>query len=514
MPQGFGQEQLIKGRYLITKRLDKDKNLNENRSIGVFGYVYLALDTLEDNSPVVIKALKDDWIENQTIKKLFLKEAEALNRLKQESRIVRLLSSREQINGEVFFLEDAGRPFFVMEFIKGKNLRETLRAGKLKNKIVSHYVEQLAIALTSIHEQNIIHRDLKPENIMIVEKDNQPDQIKIIDFGTALVGYSAYFPSTIYTDTHQRPFVGTPAYASPEHLERNETAVGEVFTLAAIAYEMLTGKIAFLGNSIAQVKELQQKEVDFPAFLSGETIKVLRQGLALNPTKRYQKPIEFANDLQKALIDEQEVIPTIPITSAKPPTPENKWKKILPIAAILAFLAAGLFGLNYWNASNSAEISNTNTTVSPIISPQTAEILFSYSFDVQKMKNNLIDGKVFSTADISKIAFGDKFNLKVEREKDGNFYIIEQNGEVFEKIFPNEDKDAKSISAWRVSKPNQTFWFVRSNTSINFLENSPANQAEIRRFLHENQKTLETKANLNKIEVKGSDNLTVYKFSM
>jgi alkyl hydroperoxide reductase subunit AhpC len=153
----------------------------------------------------------------------------------------------------IFAVDDSeGVPVIVMEYVEGQPLSRMLEAGSLSASQAAHLGSQIARAMAAAHGQGIVHRDLKPANILITPGS----EVKITDFG--LSRRAAPPPTgeeTIeWEAAEQGKIAGTPGYMSPEQ-SRGEPATprSDVFSLGAVFYEMLTGKMAFTGNNVLQV---------------------------------------------------------------------------------------------------------------------------------------------------------------------------------------------------------------------------------------------------------------------
>jgi serine/threonine protein kinase len=147
-------------------------------------------------------------------------------------------------------------------------------------------LRQIAEGLREAHRQKIIHRDLKPENIMIDESGN----VKVMDFGIARLMTSRTLSFSV---------AGTPSYMSPEQLEgRNLDARSDIYTLGLVAYEMLTGRAAFSGNSPVSIAK-QQMDGGPPAprninaAIPPELETFILRAIELEPARRYQSLDEF-----------------------------------------------------------------------------------------------------------------------------------------------------------------------------------------------------------------------------
>jgi len=164
-PPGPGPGGRLKGRYLIERELGR----------GGVGVVFLARDERLHGMPVVIKFLLEDAGRNRWLIGKFSQEAEALTRINHPG-VVRVIDRD---------LSDDGRPFLVMEFIKGRPLRDVMGRGPMNLAYAAHIARQAGSALHAAHQQGVFHRDLKPENIMLEQLSGGDEQVKLIDFGIA-----------------------------------------------------------------------------------------------------------------------------------------------------------------------------------------------------------------------------------------------------------------------------------------------------------------------------------------
>lgn len=149
-----------------------------------------------------------------------------------------------------------GVPFIVMELLRGFSLAELLeRGGRLSFATARSLVEQIGGALESAHEQGVVHRDIKPHNVFITEgSKGYPLFVKVLDFGVAKMADSEMgSPSPALTETGV--VIGSAPYMSPEQLEgRSDVDLrADLWSLAIIVYEALTGERPFHGGSIVTV---------------------------------------------------------------------------------------------------------------------------------------------------------------------------------------------------------------------------------------------------------------------
>ena len=182
---------------------------------------------------------------------------------------------------------ETGRPYFVMELVRGIPIIEYCDQAKLSIRDRLDLFIKVCNAIQHAHQKGIIHRDIKPSNILITLHDGVPVP-RIIDFGIAKATQQELTELTIYTQHNQ--FIGTPAYMSPEQAEMSGLDIdtrSDIYSLGVLLYELLTGRTPF------DAKELMQSGID-------QMRKIIRE-------KEPQKPsIKFAT-LQ---IDEQSTTAT------------------------------------------------------------------------------------------------------------------------------------------------------------------------------------------------------------
>ncbi|MBI3504230.1 MAG: protein kinase [Proteobacteria bacterium] len=188
--------------------------------------------------------------------------------------------------------------FYVMPFIEGETIRERMtREGMLPIGDTVRIVQGAAAALDYAHRHGIIHRDIKPENILLQDK-----QALVADFGVAL----AVKNSANARITQTGISVGTPAYMSPEQAaaERNLDGRSDVYSLAAVMYEMLTGEPPFTGKNSAQI--MARLMTDVPASVHTRRSSVpeymsdaIDRALEKVPGDRFSTAAEFSDALER-----------------------------------------------------------------------------------------------------------------------------------------------------------------------------------------------------------------------
>ena len=229
-------------------------------------------------------------------------------------------------------LED-GSLYIVMEFLEGRNLNQVLRAdGPLKPDRALPILVQAAGALDEAHRFGIIHRDLKPENIFICQQGGLRDYAKVLDFGLAKVTERQMQPGSIIL-TQEGMVFGTPEFMSPEQAQgKTLTPASDIYSLATILYEVMTGKLPFdaknavdflnlhvAGTPIALNQRIPGKT--FPPLLEA----IIDRALAKRADDRFQTAADFGMALQ-AVLDGKTSLP--PNLSAGPDLSDQKTHKL------------------------------------------------------------------------------------------------------------------------------------------------------------------------------------------
>src|SRR5919199_1670947 len=193
------------------------------------GEIYRATDDVLGRA-VAVKILADRFAEDAAIRERFTREALAAARLSGEPNIVTIFDVGEW----------NGRPFIVMEYLGGGSLATVLRQeGEQPPERALEWLEQAARALDAAHAQGVVHRDVKPGNLLL----DRNGAVHVADFGIAS---AAGLDSLTITGT----VLGTAGYLSPEQATGNRaTPASDRYSLAVVAYEVLTGKRPFHADS-------------------------------------------------------------------------------------------------------------------------------------------------------------------------------------------------------------------------------------------------------------------------
>ncbi|MBX3219358.1 MAG: serine/threonine protein kinase [Labilithrix sp.] len=216
--------QVVSGRYRIQKLIGE----------GGMGAVYLAEHT-HMRKRVALKLLHAEMSTDEEVLARFRREAEAAAHVEHPN--VAAATDFGQTEDGAFFL--------VLEYVEGTSLRDVLDAGPMAPPRALHVVQQIALALERAHGAGIVHRDLKPENVMLVHRDDDPDFVKVLDFGIAKVEPHPQRDTT-QPLTRLGTILGTPEYMAPEQaLGEPVGPAADLYAVGVMLYEMLTGKHPF-----------------------------------------------------------------------------------------------------------------------------------------------------------------------------------------------------------------------------------------------------------------------------
>ena len=224
---------VLGGTYEITRLIGK----------GGMGAVYEAKHLRLPGKKVAIKVLLAGIATDSEAYARFRREAEIASRLGHPN-IVEVLD---------FNTLDDGTPYLVLEMLSGESLATRLVTGKMSLPAVLSIARQIGSALHTAHQSGVVHRDLKPDNIFLCPRDvdgDLVDHVKILDFGISKIRGS----QTVLTQ--EATILGTPQYMAPEQATGKNQQVDartDIFALGAIVFEMLCGKPAFSGNTLAEV---------------------------------------------------------------------------------------------------------------------------------------------------------------------------------------------------------------------------------------------------------------------
>jgi eukaryotic-like serine/threonine-protein kinase len=240
-------------------------------------------------------------------------DEERLHRFEQEARAASSLNHPNILTVHDVGMHE-GSPYLVTELLQGQTLRDLLEAGPLPLDRAADYARQLASGLAAAHDKAITHRDLKPENIFVTEDG----RVKILDFGLAKLRPSALPDAETATmpamSTKTGMIVGTIGYMSPEQVEGKPLDHRtDLFSLGVVLFEMVTGRRAFPGNSLAALVAIMHEDPPPASALRpdvpGSMTELIRRCLAKDPGQRIQSARELLSDLDARATGGGRVLP-------------------------------------------------------------------------------------------------------------------------------------------------------------------------------------------------------------
>ena len=276
----FTKGDKINDRYEIIKLIGE----------GGMANVYLAYDTILERN-VAVKVLRGDLADDEKFVRRFQREALSASSLNHPNIV------------EMYDVgEDNGNFYIVMEYIKGKTLKQLIKKrGHLTISEAIDIMMQLTSGLAQAHDSYIIHRDIKPQNIMILEDG----LAKISDFGIAMALNAADLTQT-------NSVMGSVHYLPPEQAAgKGSTIKSDIYSLGILFYEMLAGTMPFRGETAVEIalKHIKDpmpsiRKVNSKVPQSVENI--ILKCTAKNPKNRYNNVNELSEDLETALSKERE----------------------------------------------------------------------------------------------------------------------------------------------------------------------------------------------------------------
>ena len=295
------QERVLAGRYQVGEIIGR----------GGMADVFEGVD-LRLGRKIAIKLLKSDLANEENFESRFAQEAQASAKMAHPT-IVRIYDAGEEIttdsNGNV-----KKTPFIVMEYVKGKLLRDLMHERKLELSEAVGYAKGVLTALEYSHKAGIIHRDIKASNIMVTEEG----QVKVMDFGIARA-----ISDSSATQAHTSGIVGTAQYFSPEQARGEAVdARTDLYSTGVVLYEMLAGRPPFKGDTAVSVAYQHVSEKVTPpsahnAEISPAMDQVVLNALAKDRDERFQTAEEFRNHLLAAAKGEA-LAKTAPLTKTAP----------------------------------------------------------------------------------------------------------------------------------------------------------------------------------------------------
>lgn len=280
--------QTIKGRYYVVELLGQDES----------GIEYLAEDKISPPKKYVVRVLTKGKGEDELMESIYAEEKVWLSHVN-HPHVVRVVDSGELLEG---------KQFLVTEHVEAGSLKDLLaNSGQFNALRTARIIRQAANALSEVHENGILHRDLKPENILLTFNETGAEQVKLNGFGIS----------------DGKANDASKSFKAPEILEgRLATVAGDVFSLAAIAFQMLTERLPFGAGSEKEILRAEREGLkinpsESRTDLSEATDEVLKKALFLSPSGRYPKARDFGDAFYNAVSADAELLKNEPAAVKK-----------------------------------------------------------------------------------------------------------------------------------------------------------------------------------------------------
>ena len=229
-------------------------------------------------------------------------------RFEREARAAAGLSSHPNVATIYDVGEHEGRAFIVMELMRGGSLADVLRRGdRIEHQRALRWLREAASGLDAAHAAGVVHRDVKPANLLLDDRD----RLGIGDFGIARLAWEEQV-----TQTGQ--VLGTAAYLAPEQaMGEPATAASDRYSLAVVAFELLTGEKPFQAEHFAaqaraHIEDDPPRVSELDPELSERVDDVIDRGMAKDPDYRWASAAEFVERLDESLAPRRGRAPPAP----------------------------------------------------------------------------------------------------------------------------------------------------------------------------------------------------------
>jgi serine/threonine-protein kinase len=267
---------------------------------GGMGKVFLARQ-LDLGRQVVVKVMHDHLASDEKFRERFARETLLMARFQHPFAVTLYDAS----------LNDPSGPCIVMEYVRGINLEALLqKCVRLSPARVGRLMGQLCDVLHDAHREGMIHRDLKPSNLMVVDHDTPWEKIKVMDFGLAKLLIETATIKNV-TESNFDFAVGTPSYICPEQVRGDEIDHrSDLYSVGVMMYEMLTGRLPFLGQSMdlmlshATERPPSFAELQLPVPITEAVERVVFKVLEKMPADRPGSAHELMELYENALFGE------------------------------------------------------------------------------------------------------------------------------------------------------------------------------------------------------------------
>src|SRR5262245_48902887 len=288
----------------------------------------------------------------KVISSKFIGDPDRLSRFQREARVLAALNHPNV--AQIYGLEESGTvPCLVLELVEGETLSDRLKRGPIPFEEAIEISRQITEGLEAAHEGGILHRDLKPANVKLT----RDGKVKVLDFGLAKIFESgdsetdlSRSPTLLSGVTQPNVLLGTLAYMSPEQV-RGKVADerSDVWSFGCLLYELLTGKPAFAGDTVADtIGAITKSEPNWsllPAAASPHILRLLRRCLQKDRARRLHHIADARIEIEEATSSSADPIDHSAVKA------ESSWRWIVAAATGLIFGAAAVFAGFYFRST-------------------------------------------------------------------------------------------------------------------------------------------------------------------
>jgi serine/threonine protein kinase len=343
-PREFRQER----RRLENKVLGSYR-LEEVLAEGGMGIIFLAKH-VKLGRQVALKMLRPQFSDNKKAVTRFFREARAVNEIEHEN-IIEITD---------FIEDDHGDNYYIMELLEGQDLRKLImKEGPLSVPRSLGIAIQVSNALAAVHQAGIVHRDLKSENVFLVKRGDNPDFVKLLDFGVAKL-----IRHTDEEDIHKTiegTILGTAEYMSPEQASGKPVDFRtDIYSLGVILYEMLTGRRPITGKSFSEIiynqltvtplrpSQIKDLSLNMPVHMEELIMQCLEKDPELRPQSMEEMEARLRNIGREGSVQCE-------TASREFPAVQKSSRKALwaVVVVLVAGLGAGAFFLFPWDQAHS-----------------------------------------------------------------------------------------------------------------------------------------------------------------
>ncbi len=323
--------------------------LEEVLAEGGMGIIFLARH-VKLGRQVALKMLRPQFSDNKKAVTRFFREARAVNEIEHEN-IIEITD---------FIEDDHGDNYYIMELLEGQDLRKLLmKEGPLSVPRSLGIAIQIANALAAVHRAGIVHRDMKSENVFMMKRGDNPDFVKLLDFGVAKL-----IRHTDEEDIHKTiegTILGTAEYMSPEQASGKPVDFRtDIYSLGVILYEMLTGRRPISGKSFSEIiynqltvtplrpSQIKDLSLNLPVHLEELIMQCLEKDPELRPQSMEEMEARMRNIGRDGSVQCETASRELPAAQKS-----SRAAFFTVLVVLVAGLGAGAFFLLPWDQAHS-----------------------------------------------------------------------------------------------------------------------------------------------------------------